>query len=61
VPHSIIIKDENHCKEAFEAIGKIPIWVRARKGAGGRFSLKSNTINEALLWMKLWVTKGLAK
>jgi carbamoyl-phosphate synthase large subunit len=35
--------------------------VRARKGAGGRFSLKSNTINEALLWMKLWVTKGLAK
>lgn len=43
--------------------GKIafPVWVRAKRGAGGRLSNKCHSINDVLLWIKLCVSQGRAK
>jgi len=42
---------------AFAEIGA-PVWVRARHGAGGRFSLLCQKASEAKLWVGLWVDRG---
>ena len=34
------------------------LWVRSRKGAGGKLSLPVNSVEEAELWVKLWVKRG---
>jgi carbamoyl-phosphate synthase large subunit len=42
---------------AFDEIGA-PVWVRARHGAGGRFSLLCQKASEARQWVGLWVDRG---
>ena len=37
------------------------VWIRARKGAGGRLSLSVKSLEEAELWVRLWCTRGMAK
>jgi carbamoylphosphate synthase large subunit len=41
----------------FDDIGA-PVWVRARHGAGGRFSLLCGKASEARHWVSLWVDRG---
>ncbi|RLI13412.1 hypothetical protein DRO35_00350 [Candidatus Bathyarchaeota archaeon] len=47
-------------EEAFGDLGS-PLWIRARKGAGGRLSLPCNSPEEAETWIKLWTMMGKAK
>ncbi|MGD0476642.1 MAG: hypothetical protein ABSB29_00560 [Nitrososphaerales archaeon] len=35
-----------------------PLWVRARHGAGGRFSLPCTSKEEALHWIAIWTGRG---
>ena len=39
----------------------LPLWVRAKSGAGGRLSIRCESAEEMLHWIKLWVLKGRAK
>lgn len=39
---------------------KFPVWVRAKKGVGGRLSNKCNSIKEIKLWIELCVLQGRA-
>jgi carbamoyl-phosphate synthase large subunit len=41
----------------FRDLGK-PLWVRARRGAGGRLSLLCASAEEARLWIDLWIKRG---
>ena len=52
--------DEITIEDAFEEMGK-PLWIRARRGAGGRLSLPCESPEEAETWIKLWVKKGKAQ
>ncbi|QQG48927.1 MAG: hypothetical protein HY247_01015 [archaeon] len=42
---------------SFKELGR-PVWVRARHGAGGRFSLLCQKPSEAREWISLWVDRG---
>ncbi|HUH99696.1 MAG TPA: hypothetical protein VLY65_01510 [Nitrososphaerales archaeon] len=46
-------------REGFSKLG-MPLWVRARRGAGGRLSLLCRDATEASLWIELWVRRGTA-
>jgi len=37
------------------------VWVRARRGAGGRLSLPVRSVEEAERWVSLWCIKGVAR
>ena len=37
------------------------VWIRARKGAGGRLSLPVRSVEEAERWVGLWVLRGVAR
>jgi carbamoyl-phosphate synthase large subunit len=53
-----IISSEEEVMKAFDSLSKgEPLWVRAKKGAGGFLSLLCNNSEEAKYWMKLWVIK----
>jgi glutathione synthase/RimK-type ligase-like ATP-grasp enzyme len=43
--------------EAFSTF-QVPLWVRARHGAGGRFSLSCKSKEEALHWIAIWTGRG---
>ena len=51
---------ETMIEDAFEEMGK-PLWIRARRGAGGRLSLLCESAEEAETWIKLWVSKRKAQ
>lgn len=44
-------------EDAFSDLGA-PLWVRARRGAGGRLSLLCKDTEEAYHWIELWVHRG---
>ena len=58
VPRTTLYSEET-LKETFEEMGS-PIWVRARKGAGGSLSLPCSTVEEARHWVNLWIKRGKA-
>ncbi|MEM3166848.1 MAG: hypothetical protein QXM67_07010 [Candidatus Methanomethylicia archaeon] len=60
VPKTIRIKSLDDLDEAFRVLGS-PLWIRVVSGAGGRLSLKTNTPEEAKLWIRLNVIQGRAK
>jgi len=51
------IGSSSEIDEAFGAFGKGPVWVRAKKGAGGNLSLLCDNASEAKHWINLWVEK----
>lgn len=57
VAKTFALKSEGDIKTAFSRLGS-PLWVRARRGAGGRLSLLCNNHREASHWVKLWVLRG---
>jgi len=56
VPRTVLYSEEN-LEETFEEL-EPPVWVRLRKGAGGKLSLPCNTIEEAKHWVSLWIKKS---
>ncbi|MHA1357043.1 MAG: ATP-grasp domain-containing protein [Candidatus Helarchaeota archaeon] len=61
VPKTYILNNEDTITEAFAEIDSIPLWLRARKGAGGKMSLSCNSPEEAIMWCKIWLSKGIAQ
>lgn len=53
------ISDLSDVDEIIDEI-KFPVWVRAKKGVGGRLSNKCNSIKEIKLWIELCVMQGRA-
>lgn len=59
VPKTVLYASRD-IDDIFEELGS-PLWIRARKGAGGRLSLLCKNPEEARLWINLWIRKGKAK
>lgn len=57
VAKTVALGSEKDIKSAFSELGS-PLWVRARRGAGGRLSLLCDSYKEALHWVSLWVLRG---
>ncbi len=60
IPRFATIDSEEKMYSAVEEVG-FPLWVRAKSGAGGRLSIKCESAEEILHWIKLWVLKGRAE
>jgi carbamoyl-phosphate synthase large subunit len=58
VPKTALYSEENLEKIVEEL--ELPVWVRLRKGAGGRLSLPCNTVEEIKHWVNLWIKKNKA-
>ncbi|WP_243679482.1 hypothetical protein [Vulcanisaeta souniana] len=58
-PRTMSIKVLDDIDEAFSRLGS-PLWIRARRGAGGRLSLRVNNPEEAKLWVRLNVLQSRA-
>jgi len=61
IPLTYILENEDTIYTAFNKIGSTPLWIRARIGAGGKHSLACNKPEEAIMWVKIWVSKGIAQ
>jgi glutathione synthase/RimK-type ligase-like ATP-grasp enzyme len=57
VAKTVPVRGRGDVRAAFARLGK-PLWVRARRGAGGRLSLLCNDATEARLWIELWARRG---
>ncbi|MCS7124985.1 MAG: hypothetical protein NZ932_06210 [Candidatus Bathyarchaeota archaeon] len=55
---TIEIRSEKDVNRAFEEFGS-PIWIRARRGAGGRGSTPAPNKETALSWIEYWETRGM--
>ncbi|RSN75402.1 hypothetical protein [Candidatus Methanodesulfokora washburnensis] len=60
VPSTLFINSLDDLDSAFSKLGS-PLWMRAKTGAGGRLSLKVNSVEEAKRWIELNVLQGRAK
>ncbi|HEV2389243.1 MAG TPA: hypothetical protein VGS04_00825 [Nitrososphaerales archaeon] len=57
VAKTVPVKNKADIRAAFSKLG-MPLWARARHGAGGRLSLLCADSLEARLWIELWVKRG---
>jgi len=55
-----VIQNYEMIPNTFEELGKGPLWIRAKSGAGGNLSLLCNNSSEVEYWMKLWISRGKA-
>ena len=60
VPKTVQVNSIQDIETAFSEIGK-PLWIRARRGAGGRLGLKVETSEQALHWVELNRLQGRSK
>jgi carbamoylphosphate synthase large subunit len=60
VPKTVQVNSFDDIDRAFSEIGK-PLWIRARRGAGGRLGLKVETPEQALHWVELNRLQGRSK
>ncbi|MBS7606171.1 hypothetical protein KEJ31_07775 [Candidatus Bathyarchaeota archaeon] len=54
---AIEIRSERDIERAFEEFGS-PIWIRARRGAGGRGSTPAFNVETAVSWIRYWRARG---
>jgi len=54
---TIELKKESDVKKAFEKLG-VPIWIRAKRGAGGKGSTPAYNEETALAWIRYWKARG---
>lgn len=54
---AIEIRCERDIEKAFEEFGS-PIWIRARRGAGGRGSTPAFNVETAVSWIRYWRARG---
>ncbi|UCH31495.1 MAG: hypothetical protein JSV05_08375 [Candidatus Bathyarchaeota archaeon] len=57
VAKTIEIKTQGDVKEAFETLGT-PLWIRAKRGAGGKGSTPATTVKTALHWINYWKSRN---
>lgn len=57
VPKTAQVNSFEDIDEAFSKLG-VPLWIRARRGAGGRLGLKVQNAEEAKLWVELNCLQG---
>lgn len=57
VARTVTLKIMSDLDRAFELLPP-PVWVRARHGAGGRLSLRCDSLEEAKDWVDLWHRRG---
>lgn len=55
------ITQSKELARAFKSIGTKPVWVRVKRGAGGRLALPCTSVEEAEHWVSLWVLQRKAK
>lgn len=60
VPQTVAVNSLGDVERAFEEIGK-PLWIRARRGAGGRLGLKVENAQQAKHWVQLNTLQGRCK
>jgi carbamoylphosphate synthase large subunit len=53
VARTIELREERDIERAFEELGS-PIWVRARRGAGGKGSTPADNVETAVSWIRYW-------
>ncbi len=51
------VSSSNEIDDVFGSFGKGPVWIRAKKGAGGNLSLLCEKVEAAKHWINLWVAK----
>jgi carbamoyl-phosphate synthase large subunit len=54
---AIEIMGEEDIVKAFEEFGR-PVWIRAKRGAGGRGSTPAYNLETAVSWIKYWRSRG---
>ncbi len=59
-PKTVEIGSWSDIEQGFRELGS-PLWIRAKRGAGGRLGLKVGSAEEARLWIKLNVMQGRAR
>jgi carbamoyl-phosphate synthase large subunit len=60
VAKTMTIKSEDEIDDAFDSFEIKPLWIRAKRGAGGSLSLLCNSVDEIKHWVNLWVKKNKA-
>lgn len=58
VANTTVVGNENKLREIFWSKDKT-IWLRARKGAGGKASLPTKKFEHAKMWIEYWIERGL--
>jgi len=56
-----ILSSISELPSIFDTLGGGPLWIRAKKGAGGNLSLLCKTSEEAQHWIELWILKKKAE
>jgi biotin carboxylase len=56
VAKTIELNDYNDVEQAFEKMGG-PVWIRARRGAGGKGSTPADNKETALSWVRYWKSR----
>jgi len=57
VAKTIELKNETDIKKAFEELG-VPLWIRAKWGAGGKGSTPASSLETALSWISYWKSRN---
>ena len=61
VAKTMTIKSVDEIEHVFDSFKMKPLWIRAKKGAGGNLSLLCSTVDEIKHWVSLWVKKNKAE
>ena len=56
-----ILSSISELASIFDTLGGGPLWIRAKKGAGGNLSLLCKTSEEARHWIELWILQNKAE
>jgi len=56
VARTVELHDEDDVKRAFDEL-RSPIWVRARRGAGGKGSTPAENVETAVSWIRYWKSR----
>jgi carbamoyl-phosphate synthase large subunit len=59
VARTILLRREEDVNKAFEEFGN-PIWIRARRGAGGKGSTPADNRETAISWIRYWKSRGVS-
>jgi len=59
VARTVEVRNERDVERAFEEFGS-PIWIRARRGAGGKGSTPADNLETAVAWIRYWKSRGVS-
>lgn len=59
IAKTFLVKSSNDLRHAFKRIKDPIIWIRAKRGAGGKASLPVKNYRQASMWIEYWFDRGL--